>query len=237
MTNEATSILIFSAFAVGLVHTLLGPDHYVPFIALARARQWSLTKASVITALCGIGHILSAVIIGFGGVFIGLTATKLNFIETYRGEIAAWFLIIFGLVYLIRSARSTCRNRKHTHLHVHKDGEIHRHLHDHHSEHAHIHVKKNKELTPWILFIIFIFGPCEPLIPLIMYPAIKGSMINVLFIILLFGVATLLTMLSVVVASIYGTKLLRFAFLEKHGNAIAGGVICCSGLAIKFLGL
>ena len=93
--TKATTILILSAFTVGIVHTLLGPDHYIPFIALAKARKWSLTKTSLITSLCGAGHVLSAAVIGFIGVSIGLTAARLNFLETYRGEIAAWFLIVF----------------------------------------------------------------------------------------------------------------------------------------------
>jgi hypothetical protein len=37
-------ILIISAASVAFVHTMLGPDHYVPFIAMAKARDWSLPK-------------------------------------------------------------------------------------------------------------------------------------------------------------------------------------------------
>ena len=33
--------LLAAAFGVGVVHTLLGPDHYLPFIMLAKARGWS----------------------------------------------------------------------------------------------------------------------------------------------------------------------------------------------------
>ncbi|GAI12193.1 unnamed protein product, partial [marine sediment metagenome] len=57
---------------------------------------------------------------------------------------------------------------------VHVDGEKHDHIHAHKVEHSHVHdEKKGTSLTPWILFIIFVFGPCEPLIPLVMYPAKK----------------------------------------------------------------
>jgi len=42
--------LLAAAFGVGVVHTLLGPDHYLPFIMLARARAF--TPSSVPTTIC-----------------------------------------------------------------------------------------------------------------------------------------------------------------------------------------
>ena len=43
MTNEIL-ILAGSAAALGFVHTILGPDHYLPFIVMAKARQWKMYK-------------------------------------------------------------------------------------------------------------------------------------------------------------------------------------------------
>lgn len=239
MTNEIT-VLLLSAFSIGFVHTLLGPDHYIPFIALSKARNWTSFKTIVITTFCGIGHVLSAAVIGFVGVFIGITASQLKFIESFRGEIAAWFLISFGLIYFIWGVRAAIRNKKHTHVHVHAgtDGCEHQHEHSHTGGHVHVHLHKNKkELTPWILFIVFILGPCEPLIPLIIYPAIKGNLLNVFLVVLVFGLATIITMLLAVIASIYGLRMMKFKFLERYGSATAGAIICSLGLGIKFLGL
>lgn len=235
MSNELL-ILIFSALSLGFVHTLIGPDHYVPFIVLARARKWKLSKTIFITILCGIGHVLSAVLLGIIGISLGLTFSKFKFIESFRGEIAAWLLICFGLIYLLWSVRSIYRGKKHTHLHFHEDGKLHRHVHAHKLEHVHIHEKK-KELTPWVLFIIFILGPCEPLIPLIMYPAIKGSLFSVFLITAAFGIVTILTMTFMVIVAVFGINFLRFSFFEKYGNALAGAIIFGSGLIIKIFGI
>jgi len=231
--------LLISALSVGFIHTLLGPDHYVPFIVLAKTRHWSMLKTTIITLLCGIGHVLSAVVLGIIAVGIGLTLSKLNFIESFRGEIAAWLLIGFGFAYFIWGVRNAIKGRKHSHLHLHADGSAHMHDHGHSSEHAHIHVKKDlKEITPWILFIIFILGPCEPLIPLIMYPAIQKSVLNTVWVTLFFSAGTLFTMLFMVLATVYSTKKIeKFEFFECYGNAMAGMVICSCGLAIKFLGV
>ena len=58
------NILVISAASIGFLHTLLGPDHYLPFIVMGRARRWSLWKTGWITVACGIGHIGS---LSFGG--------------------------------------------------------------------------------------------------------------------------------------------------------------------------
>ena len=34
-------VLLVSALSIGFFHTLLGPDHYLPFILLSRSRNWS----------------------------------------------------------------------------------------------------------------------------------------------------------------------------------------------------
>jgi nickel/cobalt exporter len=239
MNIQSTIFLLLSALSIGFIHTLFGPDHYIPFIVLAKSRRWSITKTVIITTLCGIGHVLSAVALGVVAISIGMTLSKLNLIESFRGEVAAWLLIGFGFAYFIWGVRNSIKKQKHTHVHMHVDGTKHIHDHSHSSEHAHLHAKKNlKELTPWILFIIFILGPCEPLIPLIMYPAIQKSILNVFLITLVFGLSTLFVMLSTVLASVYGAKkLLQFPLIERYGNAISGSVICGCGLAIKFLGI
>ena len=67
MNNELT-ILSITAASIGFIHTLIGPDHYLPFIVMGRAAKWSLTKTIIITFLSGIGHILSSVLLGFIGI-------------------------------------------------------------------------------------------------------------------------------------------------------------------------
>ena len=237
--NHTTLLLLLSTAPVGIVHTLLGPDHYLPFIALSKSRNWSLGKTAVITALCGIGHILSAAVLGIAAVSAGSVLTRLDFIEGARGQIAAWLLIAFGFVYFVWGLRSAVKNRTHTHRHIHHDEPAHSHEHSHAHAHAHIHEGSSpRELTPWVLFVIFILGPCEPLIPLIMYPAAQNSLATVVLVTLVFGMSTLAAMLTVVISSSFGLKrLARFPFFERYGNALSGGIICSCGMAIAFLGL
>ena len=230
-------ILAGTAATLGFVHTIFGPDHYLPFIVLSKARQWNIAKTAMITSLCGIGHVLSSIILGFIGIALGIAVFKLEAVEQSRGELAAWLLLAFGFAYFIWGIHRAIRNRPHEHPHMHEDGKADSHTHTHVADHTHIHISKSGSLTPWVLFIVFIFGPCEPLIPLVMYPAAKGNMMNVAIVALVFGLTTIFTMLGIVLASSYGLGRFNLGRLEKYSHAMAGLAILLSGGAVKFLGL
>ncbi len=236
MSNEFIA-LASTAATLGFIHTVLGPDHYLPFIVLAKARKWNKGKTSLITLLCGIGHVLSSIILGLAGIALGIAVFRLESVESFRGELAEWFLIIFGFTYFIWGIYRVLRGKSHEHFHLHETGNAHLHPHKRIGDHLHIHNSETKSLTPWILFIIFVFGPCEPLIPLVMYPAARGNMIQVTMVALIFGFVTITTMLTVVLISFYGLTKLPFHKLEKYSHALAGLIIFLCGAAVKFLGL
>jgi nickel/cobalt exporter len=81
--------LILTAASIAFFHTILGPDHYLPFIMMSWARKWSLVKTSLITLLCGLGHIASSVVLGLIGVSLGLAVKGLVDLESFRGNLAA----------------------------------------------------------------------------------------------------------------------------------------------------
>ncbi len=236
MSNEII-ILVGTAATIGFVHTVFGPDHYLPFIVLSKARQWGSIKTAVITLLCGIGHVLSSVVLGFIGIALGIAVFRLEAIESFRGELAAWLLIIFGFTYFIWGMHRAIRSRPHEHSYIHEGKENHIHSHKHIGDPIHIPSSKSDSLTPWVLFTIFVFGPCEPLIPLVMYPAAKGSMLDVAIVASVFGLTTIATMLCIVLSSFYGLSKLQLHGAEKYSHALAGLTIFLCGCSIKFLGL
>ncbi|NQV29420.1 MAG: sulfite exporter TauE/SafE family protein [Candidatus Marinimicrobia bacterium] len=235
MSSEL-SILLIAAASIGFFHTLFGPDHYLPFIVMSKSGQWSMRKTTLITFICGLGHVLSSVVFGIIGVVFGVAITKLEALEAFRGNLAAWALIAFGLVYFAWGLRQAYRNRPHLHIHSHQNGIKHEHLHEHQNEHVHAHPEK-ANITPWILFTIFIFGPCEPLIPLLMYPAAKVNLWSLVFVTTTFGVVTIATMLSIVLISAFGISFLPISKLSRYTHAMAGLTLFLSGIAIQFLGL
>jgi ABC-type nickel/cobalt efflux system permease component RcnA len=257
-------ILAGTAASIGLVHTVIGPDHYLPFIVISRARKWSLPKTLFISFLCGLGHVLSSVVLGFLGIALGLAVGHLEKVESARSNIASWLLIGFGLAYMVWGLRKAYRSQPHEHVHYHPDGEVHAHVHTHEDDHVHPHVPvgedgslqrsedasegpvrsqvhhqetKKENITPWVLFLIFVFGPCEPLIPLVMYPAAQHSTSGVIMVTAAFGLTTILTMLTIISLSAWGLSFVRLGALERYSHALAGAIILISGLAVQFLGL
>jgi sulfite exporter TauE/SafE len=237
VTSELT-VLAVTAASIGVGHTLLGPDHYLPFVVLARARGWSKAKTVLITVLCGLGHVGSSIVLGMAGIALGVAVTRIEGIESARGDIAAWLLTAFGLVYMVWGLRRAVRRRAHSHPHAHVDGERHDHLHDHECAHLHPHDQAvaAPALTPWVLFTIFVFGPCEPLIPILMYPAAAESAFGVALVAGVFGAATILTMLATVLLLSFGLSRLPTRGLERYSHALAGLAIFACGVAIH-LGL
>ena len=228
------STLTITAASLAFLHTLLGPDHYLPFIVMSRARKWTIYKTSWVTVLSGFGHVISSVLLGAIGIGIGVGLNRLKFLESVRGDLAAWLFVVFGLVYMIWGIRRGLQNRPHKHFHQHVNGTVHVHEHMHQEEHDHVH-KTN--ITPWILFTIFFLGPCEPLIPILMYPASQNSTWGIVQVSLVFSLVTILTMLALVLLASYGLQLVKLGRLERYMHAIAGGTIFLSGMGILFLGL
>ncbi len=171
-------ILLATAASIAFVHTILGPDHYLVFVAMGKARGWSLARTLRVTAMCGTGHVLSSVVIGAVGLMLGAQLAKLVAIESFRGEIAGW-----------------------------------------------------------ALFIVFVLGPCEALIPLLMYPAAQQSTVLVMSVALVFSVVTLATMLLGVAVTTLGLSQLKLNWNGRYAHAVAGASIALCGGAITFLGL
>ena len=231
-------LLLTTALSVGVLHTLLGPDHYLPFVAMARVGEWSRRKTLLVTGLCGVGHVAGSVGLGLVGIAFGLSLSRLAAFESSRGAVAAWALIAFGLLYTVWGLRRAARGHTHTHVHAHENGTLHLHEHAHQGAHLHPHAEKaERSLTPWVLFVIFLLGPCEALIPLLMFPAATESVGALLLVTGTFGVATVGTMLGAVFAGIEGVQRLPFRGMERHAHTFAGLTILLCGVAIQFLGL
>ncbi len=224
--------LLITAITAGVWHTMIGPDHYLPFVALSKARNWSYAKTVLTTVICGIAHVLSSVIIGFAGLAIGSSVGFLEGVESGRADIVKWLILGFAVAYFIYGIRKAINYSAHEH-----DGEVHSHSH---GGVAHSHKKvSNNPTTFWLLFILFAFGPCEVLIPLLMYPAASFDWTAVVAISLAFSAATILTMLSFVTVFYFGLKILPLrldGFARRYSHAISGAVIAgCA--ALMFLGL
>jgi sulfite exporter TauE/SafE len=232
MSSELQALII-TAITIACLHTATGPDHYLPFIALSKSRAWSLPRTLLWTMICGLGHVASSVLLGLGGAAIGWSMYKLAWAEEIRGGIAAWALLIFGVIYTIWGVHRSSKNKLHKHFDIHGDGTMYVFEHDH--QHPVNRAERHK-VTPWVMFIIFALGPCEPMIPLLYFPAAKNSFYGMLLLIIVYTLFTLITMVSLVLLGYYGISCLQSNQLEKHMHSLAGAALVICGAGMVFLG-
>jgi len=224
--------LSITAISISFFHTASGPDHYLPFIVLSRSRKWSLSKTIMLTIICGLGHILSSVVLGIIGVFLGWQINKITFFQDFRGNIASWALLLFGAIYLVYGLWAAYKNKAHKHFDVmgedvfvysHKHGEV-------------VMPTNRVKVTPLVLFAIFVMGPSEPLIPLLFYSGLNRSVAEISTIIGVFTLSTVLTMLAMVLLGVYGYSFFKAEKFERYTPAISGAVVLACGFGMVFLG-
>ncbi len=230
--------LVLAAAGIALIHTLLGPDHYLPFVMLSRARRWSTTRTLAITGVCGLGHVASSVLLGGIGLAFGMAVGRFDEIESGRGSLAAWALVALGIAYALWGVRHAMRSSRGLQPHRHH-GPVPLHIHSH-GDKPHQHPAEDSAENPttfWALFTVFVLGPCEPLIPLFVLPASRGAWGLALMTAAVFGIVTIATMVTVTAAAAMGIRHLSLGPLERWSHTLAGAVITSSGLAVIFLGL
>jgi len=141
--------------------------------------------------------------------------------------------MIFGCLYFLWGLFGVYRNMRHKHFDVYDDGSVYVFEHDHNQM---TYPSKRRKVTPWILFLIFLLGPCEVLFPLLAYPAAEHSTFNMILLIVTFLISTIFTMVSVVILIYYGFSFVKSEWLEKYVTPISGLSIAACGAGMIFLG-
>ena len=227
---EALSLTIVT---IATLHTISGPDHYLPFIALSKSRGWTIGKTIFWTNVSGIGHVFSSVILGLVGVAIGWSLSELTWIESVRGGAAGWALVLFGLIYSIWGFYRAKQNIPHKHFELNEDGSMNVFEHNHYNLSTPV---ERHKVTPYVMFVIFFLGPSEPMIPLLFVPALNGALIDVISLIMIYTCATIVTMSFMVILGYYGFQFIISDKLERHMHTLGGITILICGIGMVFMG-
>jgi len=225
--------LIVAAVSIGSIHSL-APDHWVPFAALARAERWSARRTSVVTALCGLGHVTASVALGLLGVVFGR-----ELLETF-GErlesVAGLLLIGFGIAYGFWGVQRTLRGRAHAHAHAHGLAHAHRQYSDSAKGSDPGSDPFHRPLTAWTLFLLFSADPCVAVIPLMVASAPLGWA-STLGVVAAYELATIGTMVALVLPTRAAIGRVHGAWADQWGDAVAGGVVAFVGVVVMSFGI
>jgi nickel/cobalt transporter (NicO) family protein len=201
------SALVAGAATVGCLHTL-APDHWMPFAALGRANRWPARRLVATTMFCGLGHVTVSAILSLIAAYAGVRMFER--IGARLAEQATFLLIVFGALYLMWGLRRSFSGHHHRHWHG--------------------------PLTAGSLFVIFSLDICVALMPLVFAALTKGPA-AVAAVIITYELATIGTMVALVLLSHHGTQRLHFPWIDRFGQALAGGVIVMVGSAMVLLGI
>jgi hypothetical protein len=208
--------LAATAATVGALHSI-APDHWVPFMALSRARGWTAARTAQVTLLCGFAHVTVSVVLGVLALVLG--REMLEAFGARLESVAGILLIGFGLAYGLWGLRRAVADRLHGHSHAHFD-----HVHD------------PSRASVLSLFVLFSADPCVRLIPIMLAAAPLGWP-RLVALILVYEAATLGAMAAIVLGARAGAfRSLRAPWLDRYGDALAGGLIVATGVAVAVLG-
>lgn len=208
-------VLLVSAVSVAFFHAV-APDHWLPFVALAKGASWRMGKLGLIATLAGVGHVASSLLLGLLGLWAGWAVGRLEGVEVWRGGVAIWLLIGFGVAYALWGLK----HARHSHPHLSVQDAV----------------KAYAARRFWILIAILVFGPCEPLIPL-MFLAYKEGPSAILAVCLVFSLVTVAMVVGQSCLAYAGVRLFRPQWMERYAHALAGAAIAATGLAVIVLGL
>ena len=178
--------------------------------------KWSLRKLAWVATLAGIGHVASSLLLGLMGLWAGWAVHRLEGAEVWRGSVAIWLLIGFGVAYALWGLKHA--QHPHPHLSV-QDA-----------------VKAYAARRTWMMIAILLFGPCEPLIPL-MFVAYERGRAAVAMISAIFALVTIAMVVGQSCLAYAGVRLIRPAWVERYAHTLAGIGIIATGLAVIVWGL
>lgn len=209
-------VLVASAASIAFFHAL-APDHWMPFVMIGRAQQWSRARLIGVSFLGSLGHIGSSLVLGAAGILLGVALVSLEGFEASRGQGAILLLIGFGVAYAVWGLKHA--------------GE-----HHHHHQALAIDESRRRTITVWSLVAIIVLGPCEPLIPLL-FLATKYGWNGLVLTAGVFSLTTMAMMIGLSYFAYLGLERLRLHAFDRYVHAISGALIAITGVLVLVLGL
>ncbi len=215
---EAYLQIIVGSTLLSIVHALI-PSHWLPMIAISKAEKWTQSETIKVTAITGIAHTSSTVIIG---IIVGLIGYKLS--ESYHyitHYVAPIVLIGLGLIYFFLEYRhSLIKNKHHHHHHIDVEDIIKK--------------KKSKRSIVATLSIAMFFSPCLE-IEVYYFTASRLGWIGIGIVSVIYFFVTVVGIILLVYLASKGVEKLKWHFLEHHEKLISGIILVFVGLMAFFV--
>jgi hypothetical protein len=209
--------VLLGSIALSIVHASI-PNHWLPLIAIGRTERWTHKETLSVTAIAGIAHTLSTVIIGIIVGVLGYTLSSAY--QTITTLVAPAILFLLGLVYLELDWKE---NKHHAHRHQHID-----------TENIFTTKKRNKSAIVFSLALGMFFSPCIEIEAYYFSAGMLGwpGIITVSTIYCFITVAGMLALVSI---GMKGIDKFKVYFLEHHDKLATGSILILLGIGTFFI--
>lgn len=208
--------IIMGSLALSVIHATI-PNHWLPLVVIGRTERWSQRTTLSVTAIAGVAHTASTIIIG---LLVGWLGYELSSRRAFIvGIIAPLILMTLGLIYLVMDLRG------HGHHHHHDD---------HHHEPTTPQATSSKTALISALVLAMFFSPC---LEIEAYYFTAGALgwFGIAAVSVVYFVVTVLGMLLLVELGRRGMEKLRWHFLEPHEKAVTGAILMVLGILAYIL--
>lgn len=205
--------IIIGSLLLSVVHASI-PNHWIPLVALGRSENWSKKETLVITAITGVAHTASTIIIGIIVGFLGYElSTRYSSIISI---VAPTILVVLGIVYIIADISG-----------------------GHHHHHGHIKEsskssKSSKVSIVVSLSVAMFFSPCIEIEAYYFNAGLLGWA-GIWIVSVIYLLVTVLGMVLLVDLGLRGAKKIRSHFLDHHEKMITGIVLVVLGIVAYFI--
>ena len=207
MNETLLYTLTTTGFGVAFLHAAI-PTHWLPFVAIGRARRWSHRQILGSVALAGGGHILVTTILGVSLAWFGFELNE--HFEQALHWVAGGILIALGAWLAFRAPHGRACDHCHGHPEKLRPG-------------------ASDRAALWGLFLTLTLSPCELFLPDYLTAAPYGWP-GVLLLSVVLAVATLGGMLVLTWLTLRGVERLRWSWLEQLDGRVIGGLLCVLGV-------
>lgn len=236
MQSTVLTTIAATGFSVAFFHAAI-PTHWLPFVLVARARQWGHAKTLAVTALAGLGHVALTSLLGLAIAWGGFQLEeKVEWFSRFAGAL----LLLIAAFYFWRQWSGGGILHHHPPGGQHHAGE--------HCGHGHARSHWDEELkdSPLVsgksgeaaaisgLFVMLTLSPCEGFLPVYL-SGVQFGWRGFFVLSLILAVATLAGMLSFTWLALVGFDRFRLQTFERYEAALLGTLFGVLGAIILLM--
>lgn len=197
---------------LSVIHGLL-PDHWIPLVMVSKTEKWSRAESLLATALVGIPHTASTILIG---IIIGLIGYQVSSYQIVARIVAPLILATLGAVYVFLDFKGT-REEPHQN-----------------PRNTDVASKRSRVAIITSLGTALFLSPCVA-IGAYYFIARGFGWLGIAVVSATYLIVTILTMIMMVNLGIKGVEKIKWHFLEQHDKLVTGIVLVILGILVYFI--